>query len=498
MKKPFILFLFFIAFNGYTNNILISNVTTINQNTTSHYTFVQFDISWDNSWRTSTGPSNWDAAWVFIKYRIKNESVFKHATINTTPANHTAPTGSTIYPTTDGKGVFIYRNADGSGTFSLTSVQLRWEYGTDGVLDADIVEVRVLGVEMVHVPTGSFYLGSGYHNATLGEFYAYQVASASYTAQNYQVTSENAITVGTAAGNLYYASTGFSGDRAGPIPANFPKGYSAFYCMKYEISHEQMIDFLNMQQKAQADNVDYPLTTQGHNETGTHPNITTTCPTRAYNFMAWTAAAAYADWAALRPMSELEYEKACRGPLVPQCYEYAWGNSNNYNLGTYTITNSGAQNEAVSNAGSVIGNALISSTAASQSPLRCGVFATSTSSREEAGATYYGIMEMSGNLWELCVSVGIAAGRAFTGVHGDGSTAVNGFANITTWPGYVAGNLSVTDNSTSNLSISQRGGSFGESDRYMRVSDRYYGSYYMGLTGQMNYGARFVRTSPTP
>jgi hypothetical protein len=38
--------------------------------------------------------------------------------------------------------------------------------------------------------------------------------------------------------------------------------------------------------------------------------------------------AAFADWSGLRPMSELEYEKACRGyntPAVPN--EYAWGNA---------------------------------------------------------------------------------------------------------------------------------------------------------------------------
>ena len=30
-----------------------------------------------------------------------------------------------------------------------------------------------------------------------------------------------------------------SGDRTGPIPANFPKGYNAFFAMKYEITQEQ-------------------------------------------------------------------------------------------------------------------------------------------------------------------------------------------------------------------------------------------------------------------
>ena len=35
--------------NLLANNLSVSNVTTTGQNTTSHYTYVQFDVSWDNS-----------------------------------------------------------------------------------------------------------------------------------------------------------------------------------------------------------------------------------------------------------------------------------------------------------------------------------------------------------------------------------------------------------------------------------------------------------------
>ncbi len=498
MKFLISILFFLIALSGYCNNIVISNVSTIGQDFVNHFTNVQFDISWDNSWRTSSAPNNWDAAWIFVKYRIKNESVFRHATINTTNSNHTAPAGSTINTTSDGKGVFIFRSGDGSGTFSLTGVQLRWEYGTDGLQDADVVEVRVLGIEMVYVPSGSFWIGSG--SATnYGEFYTYPTTTSSYN-----ITSEGSITVGTTAGNLYYNnSSSMAGDRSGPIPAAFSKGFNAFYCMKYEISHAQMIDFFNMLQHAQADNVDYPSTSNGHNETGTHPAITSTCPTRAYNFMVWSAAAAYADWAALRPMTELEYEKACRGTATVTTSEYAWGTNTVYSTGAYTIANSGTATESLTNQGTSIGNALYSTTAGSNSnPLRCGIFAKSSTSKQEAGASYYGIMEMSGNLWEMCVSVGNATGRGFTGVHGDGYTAANGFAGgptsapatLSTWPGYVSGNLSITDNTGTN-GIASRGGAFNSSSNYMRVSDRYYAANYLGA-GDIAGGARLVRTAP--
>ena len=36
--------------------------------------------------------------------------------------------------------------------------------------------------------------------------------------------------------------------------------------------------------------------------------------------------AAFLDWDALRPMTELEFEKMSRGPLLPIAGEYIWGN----------------------------------------------------------------------------------------------------------------------------------------------------------------------------
>ncbi|MBZ0165892.1 MAG: hypothetical protein K8I00_03725, partial [Candidatus Omnitrophica bacterium] len=72
-------------------------------------------------------------------------------------------------------------------------------------------------------------------------------------------------------------------------------------------------------------------------------------------------------------------------------------------------------------------------------PLRSGIFARSNSDRASAGASYYGVMELSGNVWERVVSIGNESGRNFAGTHGDGllSTAsgFEGFANELDWPG---------------------------------------------------------------
>jgi hypothetical protein len=44
------------------NNILVSNISYSGQNTTDKYVMVQFDLSWENSWCSSSAPNSWDAA----------------------------------------------------------------------------------------------------------------------------------------------------------------------------------------------------------------------------------------------------------------------------------------------------------------------------------------------------------------------------------------------------------------------------------------------------
>ena len=52
--------------------------------------------------------------------------------------------------------------------------------------------------------------------------------------------------------------------------------------------------------------------------------------------------------------------------------------------------------------------------------MRAGVFATPDSDRVAAGASYWEILELSGNVREQVVSVGHVRGRAFAGTHGTG------------------------------------------------------------------------------
>ncbi|MCX6162107.1 MAG: SUMF1/EgtB/PvdO family nonheme iron enzyme [Ignavibacteriae bacterium] len=481
-----------VSYSAFANNITVSNFTLTGRNTADHYIMVKFDITWENSFRVSTGPSNWDAAWVFAKYRIGSTGEWQHTWLNNT--GHINPAGSTIStglldpalpfnPTTNpGIGAFIYRDADGTGTFSKTGVQLRWNYGANGVGDNAVIDIDVYAIEQVYVPQGSFSAGSGGTDYSL--FYKYPT-----TTNPYQITGEGAITVGTATGNLYYLSGTYSGDALGPIPSAFPKGYNAFYCMKYEISQQGYVDFLNSLTATQASN--RYSTTSTHSRYGISVSsgvYSTSNPFIACNFVSWPDLAAYLDWSGLRPMTELEFEKSCRGTQTAVPNEYAWGTTGIAGS-IYTMSNSGENNENIeSNYSTTVGNAAYSSTIPTtgsiNGPVRVGIFAGNVlnTGRVSSGATYYGIMEMSGNLYERPVTVGRPAGRGFTGSHGNGLLSATGDADALLWPG------------TDALGTGLRGGRWNGVTTILHVSDRLLAAYTDNVRAN-NYGGRGVRTA---
>ena len=136
MKKILTIFIAgLISLSTFANDVLVSTVSLVGQTTAgalnTHFTNVQFSINWKNSWRTSTNESNYDGCWLFVKYRKQSTSVWLHATLNTT--GQTAPVGSTVQPSLDGKGAWIYRAANGIGDVTYNAAQLRWNYGADGV-----------------------------------------------------------------------------------------------------------------------------------------------------------------------------------------------------------------------------------------------------------------------------------------------------------------------------------------------------------------------------
>jgi formylglycine-generating enzyme required for sulfatase activity len=399
-------------------NLTVSNATLTAPDLANHCAMVKFDLAWQDSWSD-------DAAWVFVKYRV-GTGAWSHATLHA--SGHS---GASFTVPADGKGVFVAGSA--SGTASYPSIQLRWDYGVDGVPDHTMnVTVRVFAVEMVRIPQGAFYIGDGLPLADLGRFFTYPDDAAPY-----HVTSEYEITIAAVGGALYYNNPQTCGDRQGPLPAAFPKGFQAFYCMKHEVTQQQYADFLNTLTAQQVVNRQYTGSSFGRYAlTGSRPNITTTLPLVPCNYVSWMDGCAYADWAGLRPMTELEYEKACRGPLVPVPGERAWGHA--AGCVATGLDSAGTASEKPSNPDA---NFSANNMAGVQGPLRAGAFAKPYASRLHSGAGYYGVLDMSGSLYEHPVSAGLPEGRAFAGSHGDGALSPDGYATNSDWPGNTAGEV---------------------------------------------------------
>jgi len=498
MKKLLVVCLFSLGvFSSLkANNIAVSNVTLKNINKISDYVSVAFDMNWENSFRNSSGTGNWDAAWVFVKYKIGATGEWKHATLNTT--GHTIPSlGASTQ--TDGTGIFLYRNTTGNGTFTLNGVELRWNYGTDGVPDESKIYVKVFAIEMIYIPEESFYVGSGgqtdngNYKSNDGEFRQANDVSSTGLATTFLINSTPPTIQGNNISSNINNLTAFNGINldlgtttgTASLASGFPTGYYGFYAMKYEITQGQYSDFLNTltynQQEHRITNSPGALSGTGaFDSPGSYRNsieISSSgkavgipalfgCDLNnndvynessdgnwiACNYISWQDLTAFLDWAALRPLTELEYEKICRGPLSPVQDEYPWGNTIIKGIGN--ILNAGQPNETSNTNGANTNMESIFT----DGPLRVGIFATSTSNRKDAGSSYYGAMEMGGNVWEQLIGINSSVGRNFSGTPGNGILDSNGDANTTDWPDYTGSIL--------------RGGSWAHTVFSLRTSDR--------------------------
>lgn len=451
------------------NNISVTN-TVLGQFGTFGSTYVECDVTWDNSWRASwtqgsTTVTNWDAAWIFVKYRVVGgDGSWQHATLSTNNSDHVMPsqalfnvgTSSNAVSANLGVGGFLYRKDEASGNWT-NHLKLCWNFAKDGVSSKAQVVVSVQAIEMVYVPQGSFYAGDG---AALGAYSRFCSNTAHTTA--FPITGEGALNLGGGAGGGLNSNGGwqengtddFNDSVNKSLSADFPKGYNAFYCMKYELSEGQWVSFFNMLTPSQKTTRDITSSADnGKNDDGvvmrntvawTTGDATTAAPDRACNYLQWADVTAYADWAGLRPMTELEFEKACRGPVTPVAHEYPWGTTS-FTLATNFFGTDGSGTETAGNPGVIgggtdpIANCVVYHSwynvedirhlTVPQGPVRCGMFATSTSGRVASGATYWGIMNMGDNLSERIVSVSYATGRAFTGALGNGRLNATGNAD---------------------------------------------------------------------
>lgn len=478
--------------HSYANNVVIGN--PVYNGTTNKITFT---IKWDNSWRVNSGPSNWDAVWVFVKRQpCGANGIWSHAVLSTTSSDHTV-TGSyglVADAVSDGMGVFIHRPAVASnaiGSFVTTSevtLQLTSTYNPSLIGSSSSSDnFKVFGVEMVYVPQGSFYIGDG-RSIVSNSFF------------NPSNAGPLQITASTQSNGLGDYSNYVNDPSYGSVvslPPSFPIGYNAFYCMKYEISQQQIVDYLNTlsydQQAARlgvwtgrvpSTNGTYfsnalnsfrqeiKVTTAGTNNT--IPAIFGL--TNTYNafipasYLNWQDFTSYLDWAGLRPMTEFEFEKAARGTTYPVSNEYAWGTTK---IGSSNGAFSGINTNAETSNAIYDGNSWYNHNIG---PIRSGYAATTSSNRTQSGSSYYGIMELSGNVYEQCVGGAGFNYSSFTTTNGNGVVSNIGLADVAGWPkngGLSSGTIF-------------KGGAFNTQvaeSRYLQISDR---SFYQGQSENGN------------
>ncbi len=401
--------------NAFGNGLNIANLS-VNQAAQT----VTFDISWNNSWRDS---ENWDGAWIFVKWRQCNvplATTWSHGLISTTLTDHTFPaifeptlsdgTAPGIDASPNNTGVMIRRTNTGFGTVSGTITLRVTNLPTTGDYD-----FRVFGIEMVFIPQGNFWAGDQASN--------HFIRTSSSDNAPIQITTENGFAIS------------FNGGGNINLQNDFRKGFSAFYIMKYEISQGQYTDFLNTLGQTQASNRFPNAFNTNRNRVTVNPlTFVYSCdrPDRSMNYLDWRDTWAYLDWAALRPLTELEYEKACRGPLAPIPYEYAWG-STTYTFGTtLSGTEDGTETySAPAGANAKAFNSAVTGGDAGTGPVRVGIFATSsTTTRQAAGASYWGVLNLSDNLTEDYFMIHAST----TGnTLGDGILDANGNNNTAGW-----------------------------------------------------------------
>jgi len=509
MKKIiYLIILLFITSHSFANNLVMG--TPVYNGTTNTLTFT---IKWDNSWRVNgnQGPNNYDAVWVFVKRQpCAANGIWSHAILSSTAADHSVTGAYSLVadPVTDGMGVFIHRDANANnqiGNLTTTSsvvIKLSGTYSPALIGSSSSSDnFKVIGIEMVYVPTASFYIGDG-RSTNTSNF------SPGNTIGAIQITST------TQSNGIGAYSNYVSNPTYGcviPLPSTYPLGYNGFYCMKYEINQQQIIDYLNTltydQQAGRlavwGARVPSAVNTYWNNN-GYRQNIrvgtagtNNTIPAvfvidnvwNAYlpaGYMNWQDLTSYLDWSGLRPMTEFEYEKACRGTLNPVAYEYPWGTTAISMVdGRNTNTNTATEGN------NTVADGLVHANWDGGSA-RSGFAATSNSNRVQAAATFYGIMDMAGNVMEQCVGGGTGYNYAtFTNANGDGVLTKTGLANTTGWP---------TDGGLQSGTILKGGGYYTNSGQatQMQVSDRqFYGgttlNQTINSTKDRSYGGRGVR-----
>jgi hypothetical protein len=319
---------------------------------------------------------NHSAVWVFFKVRLDGQAEWKHVRLvadkDLNPAGYAQESGIKLdfmVPRGDDGyvGMFVRLADHGMGDMKATGLTAIWDLQNTGIKKDTKVALKIYGLKMVYVAEGSYYLGTGgdetyafyqpqpekkqgAEKERIGGPNASMIVRESVESAAefppYYVTNSAAIPTGKTPGKLW--AHGAEPEDGGVIPATFPNGYKAFYMMERPIPQAAYAYFLSSLP---------PELGEYHHEKGDHATdsgwagsiskvkddadnpyqffhgrLKSTCTW----WLKWDDCATFASWAGLRPMTELENEKALRGPRVPVVNEAAhsfWGGS--YGGGRY-------------------------------------------------------------------------------------------------------------------------------------------------------------------
>ena len=468
--SKFTLLLSVLAFNLYGSDLQITNVRVLDRaDIANNPLSVLFDVQWDNAWNTD---KNHDGIWIFMKFNSRwnnhvklvpgSQQILQDRIDNGNPSFEFSP---------DSLGFFLVPPAGHRGGVNY-KLQIAIN-PTQNIARPRLRGLKVHGIEMAYIPSGPFTVGSPDTSATKrAAFYASDASG--NPGGLFTITSEDEIAVLPTPGNFYYWSENplYNGDQQGPIPAAFPKGHDAYYLMKYELTQGQYADFLNDLPDSWA-SLRSPIGGREYlKKRGSLRLIdgryVAESPSRPMNQISFTDGLAYSDWAALRPITELEYEKAARGPSDPIEGEFVWGTNNYSALERYVDDH----------------HELVFSNTLDEKDLN-------DANRAKFGASYYWVMDLSGSVWEKVITVGNAIGRSFTGSHGDGRLHF-GHADNSDWP--------TSDDEVGGFGY--RGGGYYEPgtqysdfNPHSPIGYRYYGAW-SGGPRSIAYGYRAGRSAP--
>lgn len=295
-----------------------------------------------------------------------------------------------------------------------------------------------------------------------------------------------------------------------PLPAAYPNGVYGFYAMKYELTQEQYVTFLNQLPRP----AQYGRTIGGYLDklhegeyvfgdnrtTASHrngiimherninsglpyvfacnlnpadlPNGQADGQTVACNYLSVADMLSYAEWTGLRPISEMEYEKMCRGkyPSLPTAGEYAWEGTDATKMTSFT--SGGTENEGIPGSSANINiNINADNSGTVKGPVRVGLFSRGNK-RNVTGNSFFGISDLSGNLSEIYCDATLYGRQLKRSVNGSGEVEENGDARVadSNWPRRVE-------------AYGVRGGDWNSALTYARVSDR---SRMSGFLTDMN------------